>query len=121
DAFVTGPTIDLSDIEAPTRWPHRVADLGPFGLVDVAATASTERDRLAVTLVNRSDDAQRVEITLTDSTFTGPAELHTVTAEHDPASRVLPDVETATVIEGSAETKERSLVLDLPARSFTAM
>jgi alpha-N-arabinofuranosidase len=121
DAFVTGPSLDLTDIEAPTRWPHRVADLGPFQLVDVAATASAARDRLALTLVNRADDAQTVRVDLAGATFAGPVRLRTVTGEHDPADRPLPDVQSATVTEGSEDPKDGSVVLVLPGRSFTAL
>ena len=55
----TGPPSVPGCREAPSRWPHRVADLGPFPLVDAAASVSTDRGRIAVTLVNRSpDDAE---------------------------------------------------------------
>jgi alpha-N-arabinofuranosidase len=120
DAFVSGPVLDLSGVEASSRWPHRVADLGPFHLVDVAATASAARDRLALTMVNRSDDAAPVRIELAGSTFAGRVRLRTVTGERDPADRVLPDVQTATVTEGDAHPTGGSVTLVLPARSFTA-
>src|SRR5262249_24123836 len=35
-------------------WPHRVGDLGPFALLDVAATRDEAATAMAVTVVNRS-------------------------------------------------------------------
>jgi len=59
DVHVEGPAVSPLDPRDGTqrgRWPHRVADLGPFTLIDAAATASADRRRVAVTLVNRNPD-----------------------------------------------------------------
>ena len=70
DVHVDGPTVDSPAGEPRGRWPHRVADLGPFTLVDAAATASAEPGRLALTLVNRSpDEPETAEIVLRDLAF----------------------------------------------------
>jgi hypothetical protein len=75
---------------APDRRP------GPFALVDAAATVSTRRARLAVTLVNRNRSSpETADLVLRDLAFGGEAQIRCVTAERDPASRILPDVEGA--------------------------
>jgi hypothetical protein len=94
-----------------------VADLGPFTAVDAAATVSANRDRVAVTLVNRQPEQPEItEIVLRDHAFAGPAEIRTVTSG---GPRVLPDVEAARLEQGTETAKNGSLVLTLPPQSFT--
>jgi alpha-L-arabinofuranosidase len=108
--------------EHHSRWPHRVADLGPFTLVDAAATVSADRGRLALTVVNRShDEPQTAEIVLRDLVFDSTAEIRTVTAERGPGARVLPDVEGACLEEGSQAPKGATLTLTFPPQSFTVI
>jgi alpha-N-arabinofuranosidase len=117
DVFVEGDTLSLT--EGPSRWPHRVADLAPFTVLDAAATASAEK--IAVTVVNRADAEATVEVVLSDGTFDGPVRLRTLTAERDPSARVVPDIESARLEEGSEKPTESRVVLTLPPRSFTAL
>ena len=106
----------------PSRWPHRVADLGPFSLVDAAATTSSDRRRLALTLVNRSpDQPEKAEIVLRNLAFDGVAEVRSLTAEHGPDARTLPDVESACLEQGSEKPSGQALTLTLPPRSFTVV
>jgi len=120
DCYVDGPAVPVPD--APRgRWPHRVTDLGPFTAVDAAATVSADRARLALTLVNRSLDAEPVSIVLRDVSFDGSAELTTVTAERGPQARVLPDVQGACVTKGSEKPSGPLLSATLPPKSFTVI
>jgi alpha-N-arabinofuranosidase len=122
DAHVSAHKISPLDEERHSRWPHRVTDLGPFTMVDAAATASTDRGKLSLTLVNRNpDEPETVEIALRDLAFDGDAQVATVTAERGPAARVLPDVEGAWLEEGSETPKGPVLTLTLPPQSFTVV
>jgi hypothetical protein len=76
-----------------SRWPHRVADLGPFSLVDAAASVSADRGRIAVTLVNRGLDAAPVRLVLRDFTFAWPAAVTVLTGDDGP----LPEPSSAQV------------------------
>ena len=51
-------------------WSHRVADLGPFDLLDVSASCDAEGRDLTLVVVNR-DPEREIETTiqLADSTF----------------------------------------------------
>jgi hypothetical protein len=54
---VNGPVVSPELPAGASRWPFRVGDLGPFGLIDAAATVSgadVNAHSVAVTLVNRS-------------------------------------------------------------------
>ena len=86
DVHVNAPMINplLPDAHR-SRWPHRVADLGPFAMVNAAATASADRGRIALTLVNRNPgDPETIEVVLRDLAFDSDAQIATVTAERGP-------------------------------------
>jgi alpha-L-arabinofuranosidase len=116
DAYVGGPTVD-APVEWATRWPHRVDDLGPFPLLDVAATTDADRNAVALTVVNRSEQDERVEIVVRDRAFAGPATLRSLTASEGPSP--LEGVAPAELTEGTEQTSGGSLVVTLPASSFT--
>jgi alpha-L-arabinofuranosidase len=120
DVHVYGPHLDPVWPESPGRWPYQVADLGPFTTVDAAATVSANKNRVAVTLVNRSpSDLANCEIVLRDHNFTGLAEIKTVTAGGPGEPRVLPDVKTAHLGQGTEMPSGGTLALALPPQSFT--
>jgi alpha-L-arabinofuranosidase len=119
DCHVTGPTVTGPAAEPRGRWLHQFADLGPFTVVDASATASAGRERVAVTVVNRSEHAEPARLVLRAGSFEGPVQLTVVTAEKDAQQRTLPDVQAATVTEGTEKPDGPVLELTLPARSFT--
>jgi alpha-L-arabinofuranosidase len=121
DVHVSGPTVSPLGDGHHSRWPHRVADLGPFTLIDAAATTTAGRDRIAVTLVNRGEQAEPADLLLRDLEFTGPAEVTTVTAERDPATRALPGVAGVHLEEGTVTARSAALRLILPPQSFTVV
>jgi alpha-L-arabinofuranosidase len=116
DAFVSGPVVE-APAERLSDWPHRIDDLGPFSLIDATATVSAGRDRLALTLVNRSEQPERAEITLAHGGFAGPARLRCATGTTRQAP--VAGVQEADLATGTAEPTETTLVLELPASSFT--
>jgi alpha-N-arabinofuranosidase len=122
DAYVDGPRVNPLPPDHRSRWPHRVDDLGPFSLVDAAATATADRGRLALTLVNRNpDQSETVEIVLRDLAFDGAADVRTLTAEPTGQARELPDVEGVDLREGTVTPQAGTCVLTLPAQSFTVL
>ncbi len=120
DVAVEGETVDVTGREGESRWPHSVADMGPFTLLDAAATVSRSRDKVAVTIANRGAEAS-VEIALADGVFDGPVRVRSMTAERDPSARIIGDIETAQMDEGSETATGGRLTLTLPARSFTVL
>jgi alpha-L-arabinofuranosidase len=121
DVHVDGPVVS-PPTDGHSRWPHRIADLGPFSLVDAAATMSDDRRKLALTLVNRSpDQPETVDIVVRDLAFRGSAQIRCLTGERGRDARALPDVEAVSLEEGSAEADGPRLTLTLPAQSFTVI
>jgi alpha-L-arabinofuranosidase len=122
DVHVDGPTVSLPGIGEHGRWPHRIADLGPFRLVDATATASADRRRLALTLVNRSpDQPETAEIVLRDLAFDGVVVVRTLTGERDREARQIPDIEGVCLKEGSEKPKGSNVTVTLPPQSFSVI
>src|SRR5439155_19274650 len=53
DTYVECPTYDLKPETETSPRPHRVADLGPFNLLDVSATYHTRGHNLTLSVVSR--------------------------------------------------------------------
>jgi alpha-L-arabinofuranosidase len=104
-----------------SRWPHRVADLGPFTLVDAAASVSADRRRVAVTLVNRSLEAEPARLVLRDAVFDGAAAITTLTVGGADDARPMPDVQAAHLAAGDERAHGPILALTLPAQSFSVI
>jgi alpha-N-arabinofuranosidase len=122
DVYVDGSTVMPLTGDNRSRWPHSVVDLGPFALVDAAATARADRGRLALTLVNRSpDQPENVEIVVRDRMLDGAVDIRTITAEESARARELPDVEGVQTQEGTQTPRGGRCVLSLPAQSFTVV
>jgi len=119
DAYVTGPAVE-PPAELRSRWEYPLTDLGPFPLVDATATVDQGRRRLAVTLINRSEQGQRVRLRLRDGALAGPARLRSLTGTGKPLpADGITGVEDADLTAGTADPDGGELVLDLPDRSFT--
>jgi alpha-N-arabinofuranosidase len=119
DAHVTGPTVEAPP-DLQTRWPYPITDLGPFPLVDVAATVDQARRRLAVTLVNRSEQPGQVRLCLRDGALTGPARLRCLTGTGKAVQADgITGVEESDLATGTVDPRGGELILDLPDRSFT--
>lgn len=121
DVHVEGETVQPELPPAASRWPYHVADLGPFTLVDAAATVNANNRRIAVTLVNRALSAEPARIVLRDFAFDGTATITTVTEGGAAEPRTLPDVATAHLEEGAAHATGGTVELTLPPQSFTVV
>lgn len=54
DVHVEGDTYSMRPEEETSNWPHRVADLGPFTLLDAVAVIDAGDGGLALAVINRS-------------------------------------------------------------------
>jgi alpha-N-arabinofuranosidase len=119
DAHVECETHDLTMEES--SWPHRVADLGPFGLLDVSATCDAEGRDLTLVVVNR-DPERGIETTiqLADSAFGGEATAYEVTGDAPGATNSFAR-EAVLVGESSLKIGGRSFEHAFPACSVTIL
>ena len=124
DVRVEGETLRPELPPGASRWPYHVADLGPFTLIDAAASvtaAGVNNRRIAVTLVNRAPSAESARIVLRDFAFDGAAAITTVTAGGPAEPRMLPDVATAHLEEGVERPVGGTVEITLPPQSFTVV
>ncbi|HXT93207.1 MAG TPA: alpha-L-arabinofuranosidase C-terminal domain-containing protein, partial [Trebonia sp.] len=138
DVHVDGPVVAPELPQDASRWPHRIADLGPFALVDAAASVSADRGKLTVTLVNRAPDAaEEARLVLRDYAFAGLATVTTLTAADAQAARPglsslaslaplagppsLSGTAGAHLAETAVPVHSPAFALTLPPRSFTVV
>jgi alpha-L-arabinofuranosidase len=119
DAFVECETHDLTT--EVSSWEHRVADLGPFDLLDVAATCDAEGRDLTLVVVNR-DPEREIESTiqLADATFEEKVTAFEVTGENSDSINSF-DRQAVEVSEHSAQTGGQSFEHSFPACSVTIL
>ena len=118
DAYVDGPVVDAPS-EHLSRWPHKVSDLGPFNLVDATATVDSATSKLAITVVNRSEQFEPLEIEVNGREFRQTVGIRTLTANtdrHDSGP-----VHAVDVDEGEEVAKGERVSLVLPPKSFTLL
>jgi alpha-N-arabinofuranosidase len=78
DTFVDSGTHVHADPPGE-RWPHRVADLAPFQLLDVAASRDPQSSRLTISVVNRDPEHElATRIRLQGAAATGTMTIHEV-------------------------------------------
>jgi alpha-N-arabinofuranosidase len=80
DVHVDCDTHELVEADVRGGWPHRVADLGPFGVLDVTAMCADQGQSLTLSVVNRSpSDAVDARIRFADAFDPRQATAHRVT------------------------------------------
>jgi alpha-N-arabinofuranosidase len=121
DTFVDSGTHVHAD-RAGDRWPYRVADLGPFQLLDVAATRDAEGRRLAVSVVNR-DPAQALDtrIQLAGARAAGPVMVHEVTGDSPEAVNTAAEPDAVTTVSTKRDVSGDVLDVRFAPRSFTLL
>ena len=104
------------------RWPYRVADLGLFELLDVAATRDPERGRLTVSVVNRDpDQAIATRIRLHDARATGVMTVHEVTGDSPDAVNTSACPDAVSVHNSKREVEGGHIDITFSPHSFTLL
>jgi alpha-N-arabinofuranosidase len=122
DVYVESETYTLPAESEKSSWPHRVADLGPFNLLDVTATCDASRHALTLAVVNRDlERAHTTTIQLTDNVTITNAIAYEVNGES-------PDVVNSFAHSNAVSAQERHLDLTgqsvqytFPPHSFTVI
>ena len=121
DSYVDGPTIGAPEHRPGNRWPHRLAGLGPFTLVDAAATVDEARKNISLTIVNRGETEDALEVSLRDFVFDGDAALQTLTTATIPSVPRVPGVESVALEKTLESAIGRCLRITIPPKSFAAI
>ena len=104
------------------RWAHRVADLGLFELLDVAATRDPERGRLTVSVVNRDPDrAIPTRVRFHDAKATGVMTVHEVNGDNPNAVNTFARPEAVGVHNAKREVEGEQVDITFAPHSFTLL
>ncbi|MGC8627535.1 MAG: alpha-N-arabinofuranosidase [Acidimicrobiales bacterium] len=121
DVWVAGPQVTAPK-EPAGRWQHRLGDLGPFPIIDAAATTDRAHAKVCVTLVNRqTTDSTEVVVRLRDFAFVGDVAVRALTAGPPRLSGVLPEVETVKLEESTSPARGSDCHITLPPKSFVVL
>ena len=120
-AFVDCDTVEHEDRHFD-RKNHRVADLGPFPVLDVAASRDRAGKRVVVSIVNRATDGPvRTAVDLGHSRTTGPVRVRSVTGPSPDAVNSWDDQQVVAAREYELSVSGTRYELDLPACSVTQL
>jgi alpha-L-arabinofuranosidase len=104
------------------RWTHRVADLGPFQLLDVAASRDAESRRLAISVVNRDPERElATRIRLLDAPVTGAMTVHEVNGSGPEAANSFAHPEDVSVNTAKREVGGEHIDISFAPHSFTLL
>jgi alpha-L-arabinofuranosidase len=118
---------ELAESPAPQPWPHRVADLGPFPVLDAVATRagsarSGQQGKLMISVVNRSPDQDvTAEIRIAGSLETTTATVAEVNGPDVTVTNSFAQPEAVTVHDGSIEGFASGIRYRFPAHSVTVI
>ncbi|MGH3188406.1 MAG: alpha-N-arabinofuranosidase [Streptosporangiaceae bacterium] len=104
------------------RWPYRIAALGPFQLLDVAATRDSERTRLTVSVVNRDPGrALATRIRLLDAEAAGVMTVHEVNGDDPEAVNSFAHPHAVTARRSKHEVTGGDIDVTFAPHSFTVL
>jgi alpha-L-arabinofuranosidase len=107
---------------AGERWPYRVADLGLFQRLDVAATTDPARSRLTLSVVNREPRRPvRARVRLLDATATGVMIVHEVTGDGPDAVNTFARPDAVSVRNAKREVDGEHVDISFSPHSFTVL
>ena len=113
---------ELTEAALPDPWPHRVADLGPFPVLDVVATRSGPDGELMISVINRSpDDDITAELRISGSLSATTAAVEEVNGPDWKSANSFAQPEAVAVREGSIEEFASGMQYRFPAHSVTVI
>ena len=121
-AWVACDTYDFPDEVRHSVQRPQIADLGPFPLLDVAATCSPNGQSLTLSVVNRSlDSAAETDLQLQDAAFAGNGMSHEVNAASVLAGNSLEQPLNVGVTSRAVLAAGSRLTYAFPAHSLTVL
>ncbi len=121
DTFVDSGTHVHADRRG-VRWTYRVGDLGPFQLLDVAASRDAESSRLTISVVNRDPERElATRINLRDAAATGTMTVHEVNGARPDAVNSLARPDDVNVHTAKHEVGGEHIDITFAPHSFTLL
>jgi alpha-N-arabinofuranosidase len=121
DVHVDSETHEHAESPKPDSWPYRVADLGPFPVLDAVATRSAAGE-LMISVINRSPDTDvTAELRLAGDFRRGPASIEVVNADDWNVVNSFDCPDAVSVREGTIEDLADRTRHTFPAHSHTVI
>ncbi|MHB1414829.1 MAG: alpha-N-arabinofuranosidase [Chloroflexota bacterium] len=122
DPYVECETYDLDPTTETSPRPHRVADLGPFPLLDVVATCDSDDREVVLGVVNRDRErAIETAIQLADGLAVKAVVAYEVTGAEPGVTNSFEQPDAVTVQEHLPVLQGTSLTYTFPAHSLTLL
>ncbi len=121
DTFVDSGTHVHAD-RPGERWTYRVGNLGPFQLLDVAASRDAESSRLTISVVNRDPERElATRINLRDAAATGTMTVHEVNGARPDAVNSLARPDDVNVHTAKQQVGGEHIDITFAPHSFTLL
>jgi alpha-N-arabinofuranosidase len=122
DVFVECETYNLSPEQETSSWPHRVADLGPFKLLDVTATCDPDGREVTLAVVNRARErAIPAQIQFVQGVGASSIEAYEVNGATVDTANSFANPEAVSVQKRSVQSDGHSFSYTFPAHSVTIL
>jgi alpha-N-arabinofuranosidase len=122
DAFVDCETYTQAPENETSSWQHRVADLGPFKLLDVSVTRDATGHELAIAVVNRDRErAHETTIQLTDALTISSVTAYEVNGAAPDVINSFAQPAAVSVREHALDVEGHSFTYTFPAHSVTVL
>jgi alpha-N-arabinofuranosidase len=122
DAYVDCETYTLKPEAEKAVWSNSVVDLGPFKLLDVAATSDTSGHELTLAVINRDmEKAHLTTIQLQDGVTITSATAYTVNGAHPGVINTFAQPDAVAVRESALNCAGEPFTYTFPAHSFTLL
>ncbi len=122
DVFVDADTYELKEEADKEHWPDRVADLGPFKMLDVTATCDAQGRELMVAVVNRDrEHAQATTLQLTDASKITGGVAYEVNADSPEAVNSFEQPRAVDVQEQRLDVSGQSISYTFAPHSLTLL
>lgn len=120
--WVESPTVTLPHQPAGSDQPSRVAKLGAFDVLDVAATRDDDRSTLVISLINRHEtDAMDVAVDISGGLSAGKLDRFDVTGTDVHAANDFDNAEAASVLTSDGHWEGGVLSLTIPAHTHSVV
>jgi alpha-L-arabinofuranosidase len=122
DVFVSCDKHELIQSPDPDPWPYRVADAGPFPVLDAVATYSPVRREVMLSVINRDPGRDlTTEFQFADALQPQTATVEELNGDDIQASNSFEAPETVAVSTGTIEKFRHGTVHTFPAHSLTVL
>jgi alpha-N-arabinofuranosidase len=122
DVFTSCDTHELAQPAETESWAHQVADLGPFPVLDAAATYSPDRGEVMLSVINRDPEHDvSTELQLAQDMAPVTVTVEEVNGDSVGTTNSFDAPEAVTVSTGAIEKFTSGTTYTFPAHSLTVL